>query len=576
MRRLRWLLLPLAWLCVAPSALAEERILAYHSDIQVLPDGGLEVAETITVRAEGHSIRRGIFRDFPTRYRTRSGNRVVVAFEPIEVLRDGRPEPWFTERLYNGVRLNTGNDDFLRVPAEYTYTLRYRTTRQLGHFDAHDELYWNVNGLGWDFSIDRLSAEVRLPAAVPAGELAAEAYTGPEGATGRDYTVEVFPGGARFAASRPMGGREGMTIVLGFPKGLVPVPTFAQRIGWLLHDNRGVLVALAGLVLLLLFYLYQWNRRGRDPAPGSIFPIYDPPEGESPGGVRFLRRMGYDSRCFAADLIDMGVRGYLRIERDKGLLKDEWTLHRVPGANVAMLSPSQRAIAAKLFGKGESIVLRNTNASQIGGARTDQMTALAKRYSPRYFIGNGWVVFLGVLFSAITLFFAFAIAQGDGVVLIVVLAVLSVVAHAVFGHLMKAPTAEGRRLLDRIDGLRMYLGVAERDELRAVAGPGEAPSLDAARYEALLPYAVALDVEEAWTRKFTVAVGAAAATAAAAGLGWYSGRGGVSDIGRLSRDLGSTLSSTISSSSSPPGSSSGGGGGGSSGGGGGGGGGGGR
>jgi uncharacterized membrane protein len=93
--------------------------------------------------------------------------------------------------------------------------------------------------------------------------------------------------------------------------------------------------------------------------------------------------------------------------------------------------------------------------------------------------------------------------------------------------------------------------------------------LDAARYEALLPYALALDVEDAWTRKFTLAVGAAAAAAAAGGMQWYSGRG--TDLSRVSRSLGETLSRQIASSATPPGSSSGGGGGGSSGGGGGGG-----
>ena len=33
--------------------------------------------------------------------------------------------------------------------------------------------------------------------------------------------------------------------MLSFPKGLIPAPGLAQRVGWLLKDNRGVLVALA-------------------------------------------------------------------------------------------------------------------------------------------------------------------------------------------------------------------------------------------------------------------------------------------------------------------------------------------
>src|SRR5690606_9748606 len=107
------------------------------------------VTEHITVHAEGTRIRRGIYRDFPTRYRDRHGNRVVVGFEMLGLTRNGQPEPWFTENLSNGVRINTGNDDFLQVPGEHAYTLHYRTTRQLGFFDEHDELYWNAIGTGW-------------------------------------------------------------------------------------------------------------------------------------------------------------------------------------------------------------------------------------------------------------------------------------------------------------------------------------------------------------------------------------------------------------------------------------------
>jgi uncharacterized membrane protein len=140
---------------------------------------------------------------------------------------------------------------------------------------------------------------------------------------------------------------------------------------------------------------------------------------------------------------------------------------------------------------------------------------------------------------------------------------------------IKAPTAEGRVLLDEIEGLKLYMSVAERDELKSMKGPDE-PVLDASRYEALLPFAVALAVEDAWTTKFTEAAGAAAAAEAANSMVWYHGRGPVSNLGDFSRSIGSSLSSTISSASSPPGSSSGSGGGGSSGGGGGGGGGGGR
>jgi uncharacterized membrane protein YgcG len=151
-----------------------------------------------------------------------------------------------------------------------------------------------------------------------------------------------------------------------------------------------------------------------------------------------------------------------------------------------------------------------------------------------------------------------------------------VISLITFARLVRAPTLDGRDLLEATDGLALYLSVAERQELSQMPFRDRPPMLDDKRYEALLPFAVALDVEDAWTKKFTAAVGAAAAAEAASRMSWYRGSGPISNIGDFTDSIGSSLSSQISSSASPPGSSSGGGGGGSSGGGGGGGGGGGR
>jgi len=570
------LLAALGLALAAAGTAAQERILAYHADIVVQADGGMEVTERITVRAEGQRIRRGIYRDFPTRYRDAAGNRYVVDFEVLGVERDGRPEAWFTERQSNGVRVNTGNDDFLPVPADITFAIRYRTSRQLGFFEGHDELYWNVTGLGWDFAIEQASARVTLPAPVPSDDLRLEAYTGASGLQGRDYVAgSPEPGVAEFRSTRAFGSYEGLTIVVGFPKGLVVQPTRAQGLAWLLRDNAGVLVALVGLLLLLPWYLRSWHRVGRDPAPGSVFPRYEAPADFSPGELRYLWKQAYSDRCFAADVVDLAVHGQLAIEQSA---KKEWTLERLAAA-APPRAAGQRAVLEKLFRSAPRIELKNTNASAIGGARMHHLKALDKRMHPDYFKRNGWPLFWGWLFSIGYGALAFLVSGGAGIPLIIVLLVLTLVLHGVFGWLMKAPTAQGRKLLDEIEGLRLYLGVAERDELARLARPGApaAPAPDPERYQALLPYALALEVEEAWTKHFTAAVGAAQAEQTARSMGWYRGSpGSMATLGSMSQSLGSALSSQISSSATPPGSSSGGGGGGSSGGGGGGGGGGGR
>lgn len=581
MRRLvRSLLVLLLALAGATPLWAQERILAYDSQVQVNADGSLEVTESIRVRAEGRQIRRGIFRDFPTRYRDRHGNRVVVGFEVHEVLRDGRPEPWFTEQVGNGVRLNTGNDLLLPTPAEFTFTLRYRTTRQLGFFADHDELYWNAIGTGWDFPIDAGSVQVRLPQAVAVDRLRAEGYTGPQGAQRQDFAAESpQPGVAEWRLTQPLAPHEGLTIVLSFPKGIITAPSGLQKTGWLLRDNRGLLVALAGLIVLLGYCFRRWRQVGRDPSPGIIIVRYEAPAGYSPAGLRYLRRMGYDMRCFSADILSLAVQGALRIQREGSKPKDPWVLQKIEGAPTATLTPAQSALLAGLFKDGSTttLELHHRNAATIQRALARHARALKQRFKPAMFRTHGGSIAVAIGLALLFSMAAFIIGAAAGpVVLLVIPVALAMFATATtFAFLVRAPTPEGRRLLDEIEGLKRYLTVAEKPDLVRLQGPGSEPPLDSARFEALLPHAVALDVEEAWTDRFTQAVGAAAAAQATASMAWYRGAP-IGDVAGFSKALGSSLAAQIATSSRPPGSSSGGGGGGFSGGGGGGGGGGGR
>lgn len=561
-------------LTATPLAFAQERILSYDSQLQVNSDGSLSVHEQIKVRAEGNDIRRGITRDIPTRYEDRYGNNVVVDLQVIDVLRDGKTEPWFIEHKSNGVRINTGNDDFLPVPAEYTYTLHYRTAHQLGFFADHDELYWNAIGTGSDFAIESGSVDLQLPRPVPVDQLKAEGYTGPDGSKSQDYLATVpAPGLAHWQLTRPLAPHEGLTVVLSFPKGLIPEPTRAQRIMWLLDDNRGVLVALAGALLMLGFCLRRWIAIGRDPKSGVVITRYDPPQGYSPAALRFIQRMGHDNRCFSADVLALAVAGFLCIEREKSLLTDAWSLFNLHGEHPESLPESQRVLLGKLFVDDDTLILKDTNASTMQAAQAAQaahVKSLATLYDGKMFNRNGSSVGSALLILILTGVASFVVAGGSGVPAIIAVLLLMIFVLFAFGKLIRAPTLAGRKILDEIEGLKRYLTVAEREELASMPGPDAPPRLDAKRYEFLLPYAVALEVEDAWTKKFTIAVGAAAAAAATAGIAWYSG-GGIDNLGNLSKAMGDSLSSQIASSSSPPGSSSGSGGGGSSGGGGGGG-----
>jgi len=570
----------LASTCALNVAYAEEHILAFDSEVAIAADGSLDVVETIAVQAEGAQIRRGIYRDFPTRYQDRNGLNHSVEFEVVSLLRDGKPEPYFSKAHSNGVRVNFGNDDLLPVPGAFSYVLRYRTRRQIGFFDAHDELYWNATGNGWDFRIERASARIRLPQAVPIAQLRADAYTGPTGSQTNATEVALSDGAARWETRAPLASGEGMTVVLRFPKGIVQAPTQSETLGWMLHDAKSPIAMVATWLAMLALYLWLWTRIGRDARGRSIIVQYEPPEGHSPAGLRYLRQSGYDSNCFSADVVALGVAGFLRIVCEPNQTGEVWSLQRLPSATDAstLPYPSQRKLAGSLFAADKTLLtLDSSTGRQVRQAVYEQFVALKTQYQPRYFRTNSVWSKVGLGFTVFFLFFSFFQTQGDKTILLIALVTTALMAATcgLFHFLLRQTTAEGRALLDHIEGLRRYLGVAERDELANLKSP--APQLNAEHYQAMLPYAMALDVEAAWTARFTAAVGSVVATEAARSAGWIGGKGFAGNsISQLGNSLSGSFSRQIASSATPPGSRSGGGGRGSSGGGGGGGGGGGR
>ena len=201
------------------SALATEEILSFVSHIHVHEDSTMTVTEDITVQAESRKIKRGIYRDFPTKYQGKLGNKIKVGFEILEILRNGNNEPYHTKTQSYGIRVYIGDKNHYVSKGEHKYSIKYKTNQQLGYFETHDELYWNVTGNGWDFPILEARASVQLPDTIPADDVKLEAYTGIMGNTGQNYASEVgYSGNYLFKTTRALASRQGLTIVVSCPK----------------------------------------------------------------------------------------------------------------------------------------------------------------------------------------------------------------------------------------------------------------------------------------------------------------------------------------------------------------------
>lgn len=628
------LLAVLFLVCTLHTARADEHILRFDSTIAVREDGSLRVTELITVRSEGDRIKRGIYRDFPTRYRSAWGFNVSVPFTVVEVLRNGLPEAYHIEDIERGKRVYIGHPQTYLVPDTYTYSLTYTTDFQLGFFKDYTELYWNVTGNDWEFPIDSATAEVLLPPGARGGVISYEAYTGFKGEKGSHYTAVLDPSGApRFVSSKILYPGEGLTIAVRWPSGIIPPPGDDRMRERFIRDNPGALSGAVGVLLVFMYYLIAWIIAGRDPRGGVIIPLYNSPENLSPAALRFIDRMGYDDRAFAAALVGMAVRGHCTINESDG----EYTV-RATGKDRTDLAPEEIKLLEKLFAESDQITLTNANHSTISTAIRAVRRSLALNYEKQYFIRNMnyfipgliisllsiivsfvlgfmespetfmliWLTFwsAGVAFLLWKVFGAWREALGKkrgfrrlfafggaafltlfsvpfvGAEIIVLyfylqmgspwllLAMVTIILlNPLFYYLLKAPTRAGRSLMDRIEGFRLFLGVAERGRLDAVMPPEKTPET----FERFLPYAIALGVENRWAEYFA-GVLSASATSGDYSPAWYSGSSLAHfGMGDFATSLGSSLSGAIFSSSTAPGSDSGGGGGGSSGGGGGGG-----
>jgi hypothetical protein len=571
-------------------AFAAEVIHSFNSDVAVARDGELTVTETLRVRAEGNAMRHGIYRDFPLTFRDAGGHLREVTFSMLGVTRDGYQEPYHTERDNGFIRIYAGNSKVLLRPGEYTYVFTYRTGRQVRWFDDKPELNWNVTGNFWNFPIEAATYQLHLvDGAAPLRWTAFTGRVGARGtdwhgSIGNDGTLSV-------STTRRLAPREGLTVVAALPASAVDPPSANTLLWYRLYDNRQWIIGGIGFLAVLIYYFAAWEAFGRDPKGGIIIPLFHPPAGISPALANYIHNWGLTRekwRAFTAAALSLAVRGTVLLDRSGGGLTLKKTGNKADADTP--LSAEERAIVTKLNTNGGTIVIDQTHAVTVADLVAKFTNAVVSVNRNRFFRRNlGYVAFgvamtvavvaalaafgglqdtdIGILYAvgigglfvglfllpllrsvfgagpklvnmarlAILLIwaaiflssvFSFAYAalptflENDPFPFVLVTAFGAL--NGIFLYLMKAPTVLGRKIMDQLDGLRLYLQTAEADRLNSAA-----PEITSDRFEALLPYAVALDVEKPWAHAFEAALRRAhpedADPMRAYQPGWYGG-----------------------------------------------------
>lgn len=519
----------------------------FDVELQVLSGGELLVTETVSPRFEGSW--NGIERLIPVEYRTPQGFNYRLLLDRVSVTDEQGTALRFEssrERHYRNFRIwIPGATDATR-----TFVLKYLVRNGLKFFEDHDELYWNVTGDEWDVPIEQASVRIVLPP--QATGVRAQAFTGAYGAREQAATVTILGSGIEMRMTRPLGFREGLTAVVGWDKGLVAAPTPIDHLRIALVSNWPLSIP----VLVFAVMSYLWSTRGKDPRLRPIAAKYEPPDRLTPAEVGTLVDESPDTRDLTATLVDLAVRGYLRITERKaehlfGLWSSmDYVFHpEKPRGDWAALPAFERLLLEALFKDSEGDValsaLENRFYKSLPAIHDAIFDSLQTRryYSQRPDrVKHGYLVG-GLIFGMLVTFGLAALADRWGLAPLTFLlsGLLSGLIVAGFGRIMPARTQQGARALEGVLGFEAFLTRVEADRFDRVI---KTPEL----FEKFLPYAMALGVEKNWARAFESIVLTAPAWYQGSDLAQFNTRGFTSRMSDMATRTGSTMTSAPRSS----------------------------
>jgi uncharacterized membrane protein YgcG len=485
---------------------ASEQILDYTVDLQIEAAGTLLVTEQITYDF-GTEERHGIFRDVPVRFRYDDRYDRVYPVEVLGVWTSAQtPGGYALEDVDNKLRIRIGDPD-QTITGQHDYRIVYRVEGALNGFADHDELYWNAIGTDWEVPIEQASVTVRAPAAI--GQVAC--YAGPVGST-RSCGPSQADGRTAALATSGLGPKEGLTVVVGFPTGVVPDPRPVLEERWSLARAFAATPATLGMaggvlvaVLLVLGWLFGILGRDRRPDAGlglvaGAMVEAVPPEGIRPAQAGLLVDQVVIPVAITATVVDLAVRGYLRIEEDPFGAdgdKPDWRLVKRKPADNDLLD-YERVLLEGLFASPGRIVQLSDLDKQFydrfklvrsrlcrEAVQRGWFTERPDKVKQRWVVRGRVVTVVGAVLTAL----AASTTHYGLVALPILLAGLTLVIGA---RRMPRRTPVGVELLRRVNGFRAYLQTAGVDS----AGPAQALE----QFSPYLPYAIVFGLTEQWTR----------------------------------------------------------------------------
>ena len=489
-------------LALATPAFAREwRITHFDSNINVAQDGSITVNEHIVIYFNGSF--HGIYRDIPIQYPGPHGTNYEL-FLNVTGVTDGQGQKLkydsSTQNGYRHLKIYIPNAS----DSTKTVQISYSVKNGVRWFDGYDELYWNVTGNDWPVPIDSASAIILFPANA-SGNLRAQAFTGEYGSATQDATVVINGNVVRVQSNDSLQMREGLTADVAVSKGILNEPSSLTFALWFIRSNTIVLLPLWTLMVMFFF----WWTKGRDPkADVSVAPMYEPPKDMTPAEVGALVDDSVHPRDITATLVDLAVKGYIKIEETESktflFSHRDYIFHSLkdPGTwTPDALEAHERVMLNHLFRNGLTQVrlseLRNHFYVAIPTIKEDILVQLKGKgmYSVDPESAHAYV-FAGVILAAAPFVLLQVAGWADmfnSVGLLIVAAFISLIIVLLFARIMTAKSLKGVRTKIEILGLQEFINRVDADRLKRM--PPDT-------FEKILPFAMALGIENRWAKAF--------------------------------------------------------------------------
>jgi uncharacterized membrane protein YgcG len=482
----------------------ELRIEKFDDQVTVLPNGSVDVTETITFHFIGHW--NGIYREIPVEFVTPQGMNYSL-FLNVKSITDAdggnlRFES-SRERHYRKLKIYIpGAQDTTK-----TIVIEYTVSDAMRFFEDHDEFYWNVTGDEWDMPIASATANITLP--VGATGIRTNVFTGAYRSTGKQAEAQVVGNGVEVQTTAPLGYHEGLTIAVAFDKGIVHEPTKIEQAGRFLRSNWPLFLPIAAFC----FMFWLWWTRGRDPRLRPIAAQYQPPDQLTPSEVGTLIDNSVDMRDITAAIVDLAVRGYISIEeQDKssmmGLVHNkDYVFHlKKSSAEWTSLKPHEQELLRGLFlgegQAGQSVTLSDLHNQFYRYIPTIKNRVFDSLVGNGYYrrrpdsVRTGYIAF-GLVVGFLGLWGAMPVSNFLGMAPFpfITAGLLTGAIICIFGWFMPARTIAGARTLEGVLGFEDFLAHVESDRFNRMVKTPE-------MFEKFLPFAMALGVEKNWSKAF--------------------------------------------------------------------------